>query len=158
MRTPVVLMAVVLAFTTTLHAADQLADKTPAYFIERYGAPVESGPKNECSLYLAEALPRKVNVSGQFLVLKFQAEALTVEVVYLLPGHTLAAVTYQRPRMWTPAQTQAIVMTYSEDWSRVRNTGRSLAYRTAEETLSLTGINTLAIQTQAGSLAAQRPN
>lgn len=156
MRFLAIFLLAPLVLTTPLRAADQLADKTPAYFARHYGEPTESRKVAEYSFYLPDALPRRATVGGHFLVLHYRGDALTIEVVYLQPDNTLAAVFYTRPRVWTPAQTQEVVMAYSDNWKRTKTKGSTLAYVTPEKTLALTGINTLAIQTGVASRVAQR--
>ena len=101
--------------------AGALDDKSPAYFVQRYGAP--KSVKNVASISVHHPKRGSVEVKGQFSVRQFQSDDLTVRVVFYLPSLQTASVRLQLPRKWSEEQVRAALTAYGGSWEPVRTAG-----------------------------------
>ncbi len=98
--------------------AGALDDKSPAYFVQRYGAP--KSVKNVASISVHHPKRGGVEVKGQFSVREFRSDDLTVRVVFYLPSLQPASVRLQLRHKWTQEQVEAALAAYGGSWEPVR--------------------------------------
>lgn len=91
-----------------------LAERTPAYFVDRYGPAKAS--KNVAQANFIHSTRGNIVIKGQFSTREFQSGDLRVQTVFLLPSLKLAAVTLRFPRAWTSEQIDAALTAYASDW------------------------------------------
>lgn len=60
-----------------------------------------------------------VAIKGQFSVREFQKADLRVETIFLLPSLQLAGVRLNLKHTWTPAQVDAALAAYGDQWTLV---------------------------------------
>jgi hypothetical protein len=120
------------SFATSLSTAARepeafvpLAERTPAYFVDRYG-PARSTRKVSQHAFLnpqTGTLP----VKGEFSVREFRTDGLRVRAVFHVPSLKLAEVTLQMAgRTWTDEQVIAALKAYGHEW---KLTGVNLGQR-----------------------------
>lgn len=102
-----------------------LAERTPAYFVDRYG-PAHSARKVSQHAFVnpqTGSLP----VKGEFSVREFRTDGLRVRAVFHVPSLKLAEVTLQMAgRTWTDEQVLAALKAYGHEW---KLTGGNLGQR-----------------------------
>lgn len=111
-----------LALLPLLALAGPLDNKTPAYFVDRYG-PANLTRLDTTGNFIS---PKHgaVTVKGQFSVREFRDGDLRVYAVFSYPSLKLAAVRLQLNRAWTSEQTEAALTAYGASWKPV-NSGNS---------------------------------
>ncbi len=121
-----------LTLSATLFAAVRdtvsvipLAERTPAYFVDRYG-PARSS-RNVSQYGFVNPETGTLTVKGEFSVREFRADGLRVRAVFFVPSLKLAEVTLQMERsQWTDEQVTAALSAYGPEW---RLTGRNVGQR-----------------------------
>jgi hypothetical protein len=103
---------------TAIASAGALDDKTPAYFVDRYGPAKSSKTQSTGSFMNPTRGP--VTVKGQFSVREFRKGDLRVQPVFFLPSLDLAAVRLQMDRQWTDEQIEAALAAYGGEWKLVK--------------------------------------
>lgn len=124
------LLALTLSATLFAAARDTvpvvpLGERTPAYFVDRYG-PARSS-RNVSQYGFVNPETGTLTVKGEFSVREFRADGLRVRAVFHVPSLKLAEVTLQMERgTWTDERVSAALAAYRPDWSL---TGRNLGQR-----------------------------
>jgi len=97
--------------------SEPFTERTPAYFVDRYGSgdPSKTVPKYS----FVDPKRGNVEINGQFSVRAFRSGDLRVKAVFNLSSLKLASVRLQLPRQWTPEQIQSALMAYGSDWKPV---------------------------------------
>lgn len=98
--------------------AGPLDDKTPGYFVDRYGPAKSSGTVSSTSF--VEPKQGAVAVKGQFSAREFRKDGLRVQTVFFMPSLQIAAVRLQLDRAWTPEQIEAALAAYGGEWKLVK--------------------------------------
>ncbi len=102
-----------------------LGERTPAYFVDRYG-PARSS-RNVSQYGFVNPETGTLTVKGEFSVREFRADGLRVRAVFFVPSLKLAEVTLQMERsQWTDEQVTAALSAYGPEW---RLTGRNVGQR-----------------------------
>lgn len=115
-------VAFVLFLTvSTLALAGPLTDKTPAYFVDRYGPAKSSKTVSVHGFVQPER--GSIVVKGQFSSREFRQGELRVQPVFFLPKLKLASVRLQLNRAWTPEQIEAALTAYGGQWTPVKHNG-----------------------------------
>jgi len=91
-----------------------LTERTPAYFVDRYGPAKAS--KNVAQANFIHPTRGNIVLKGQFSTREFHSGDLRVQTVFHLPSLKLAAVTLRFPRAWTPEQIDTALTAYASDW------------------------------------------
>lgn len=89
-------------------------EKTPAYFVDRYG-PARSSKLVSSQSFLH---PRHgaLWIKGEFSVRKFRKGDLNVTATFHVPSLSLAGVTYGLGRGWTEEQVMAALSAFGGNW------------------------------------------
>lgn len=109
-----ILAATVLALLPLIALAGPLDDKTPAYFVDRYG-PAKSSKVQSTASFTSPSRGA-VTVKGQFSVREFRDGDLRVTAVFFYPSLKPAAVRLQLNRAWTKEQVEAALAAYGGSW------------------------------------------
>ncbi len=110
-----------LAFLPAAAIAGILEDKSPAYFVDRYG--VQKSSKNVSSVPYIHVKRGGVQVKGQFSTREFHKGDLTVHAVFFLPSLQPASVRLQLKQKWTREQVEAALVAYGGSWTPVTQNG-----------------------------------
>jgi hypothetical protein len=91
-----------------------LDDKTPAYFVDRYGPAKASHMESTWSFIK----PRvgAVTIKGPFSIREFRQDDLRVTAVFFSPSLKLASVRLQLNHAWTAEQVEAALKAYGGAW------------------------------------------
>lgn len=101
-------------FAQTKESAQTFTQRTPAYFVDRYGPAKTS--KNVTQANFIHPTRGNIVLKGQFSTREFQSGDLRAQTVFHLPSLKLAAVTLRFPRAWTREQIEAALNAYASDW------------------------------------------
>ena len=108
------LALLVLVVGARVFAAGPLEDKTPAYFVDRYGPATESRMEMSASFFIRKRGAAKVD--GSFSVREFRHNDLRVTAVFFHPSLKLASVRLQLKHAWTAEQVAAALEAYGASW------------------------------------------
>jgi hypothetical protein len=111
-------VALLLAASRITAIAGALDDKTPAYYVDRYGPPKSGVIKSTAAF--AEPTYGSVEIKGPFSIREFREGDLRVEAIFNHPSLKLAAVRLQLNHPWTEAQIEAALAAYGGDWKPIR--------------------------------------
>lgn len=144
-------MKVFLALSSTLAAlaaahAGVLDDKSPGYFVDRYG-PAESSASEKTTSY-AHIKKGIISVPGQFSARKFKRGDLAIEAVFFLPSLRLAAARYFLPHQWTAEQIDAALKAYGGDWKEVAKSSLLNRWEAPDGTVAVYILTTLHFQSK----------
>jgi hypothetical protein len=109
-----VLATVSIAAAVKTPASVPIAERTPAYFVDRYGT-ARSVRSVSHFAFLSPGVGA-LAVKGEFSVRDYHAENLRVRAVFHVPSLKLAEVTLQVGRTWTDEQLKAALAAYGADW------------------------------------------
>jgi hypothetical protein len=99
--------------------AGPLDDKTPGYFVDRYGQTKSSKPVSTYSF--VHPVRGAVTIKGQFSAREFREGKLWVQPVFFLPSLKLASVRLQMTSGgWTDEQVEAALRAYGGEWKLVK--------------------------------------
>lgn len=115
------LLVLLFAFLPVVAHAGVLDDKTPAYFVDRYGT--QKSSKNVSSVPYIHVKRGGVQVKGQFSNREFRKDDLIVHAVFFLPSLQLASVRLQLKQKWTREQVEAALEAYGGSWQPVSQNG-----------------------------------
>lgn len=115
------LIFIALALLPVAVLAGVLDDKTPAYFVDRYG--IQKSAKNVPSISYLQVKRGTVAVKGQFSAREFRKGDLTVHAVFFVPSLQLASVRLQLKQKWTREQVEAALEAYGGSWQPVSQNG-----------------------------------
>ena len=102
-----------------------LAERTPAYFVDRYG-PARSS-RNVSQHAFMNPQTSSLTVKGEYTVREYRTNGLRVRAVFHVPSLKLAEVTLRlESNTWTDEQVAAALTAYGSDW---RLTGGNLGQR-----------------------------
>ncbi|MDI1250327.1 MAG: hypothetical protein PSV13_15800 [Lacunisphaera sp.] len=99
-------------------SAGPLDDKSPGYFVDRYGPAKSAQVVSKESFVHTER--GAVVVKGQFSVREFRKDKLIVHAVFFEPSLQLAAVRLQMNNQWTAEQIEAALTAYGGEWKPVK--------------------------------------
>ena len=115
------LIFIALALLPVAVLAGVLDDKTPAYFVDRYGT--QKSSKNVSSVPYIHVKRGGVQVKGQFSTREFRKGDLIVHAVFFLPSLQLASIRFQLKQKWTREQVEAALEAYGGSWQPVSQNG-----------------------------------
>lgn len=124
-----------------------LDDKTPPYFVDRYGSAKSS--KTESSHSFLHAQRGHVNAKGQFSVREFKKGDLRVQPVFFLPSLKLASVRMTLGHKWTQEQVEAALVAYGGEWEPVKINGIIDEWVAPDGTRAISMLTSLFIQSKA---------
>lgn len=116
-----ILATVSIAAAVKPSSSVPLAERTPAYFVDRYGPALSS--RNVSQYAFLSPGVGTLTVKGEFSLREYRAEGLRVRAVFHVPSLKLAEVTLQMGRTWTDEQLKAALAAYGADW---RPDGRNI--------------------------------
>jgi hypothetical protein len=127
--------------------AGPLDDKSPAYFVDRYG-PAKSS-QTVSSYDFVHTGRGGVTVKRQFSTREFRKDDLRVQPVYFLPSLKLAAVRLQLNRAWTPEQIEAALAAYGGEWKLVKRGPTITSWVAPDGTLAISMLTWIDFQSKA---------
>lgn len=92
-----------------------LDDKSPAYFVDRYGPAKESRTASKANFF--HPASGTETVERQFSVRSFRNDTLRVEATFFLPSLKAAEVRLSLPQQWTQEQIDAALGAYGNAWN-----------------------------------------
>jgi hypothetical protein len=95
--------------------SELFADRTPAYFVDRYGSATSS--VNAAQHAFLHPRHGNVEIKRQFSIRGFRDGDLRVKAVFYVPSLKLASVILQLPRRWTEDQIEAALAAYGGEWN-----------------------------------------
>lgn len=140
-------VAATFALLPLVVLAGVLDDKSPAYFVDRYG-PAKSS-KTVSSHTCIHVGRGSVIVKGQFSAREFRQGDLIVQTVFFLPSLQLASVRLQLPRQWTPEQIEAALAAYGGEWRPVSRNGIVDSWVAPDGSMAISLLTWLDIQSKA---------
>lgn len=123
-----------------------LNDKTPGYFVDRYGSAKSSNV--ESAHNFVHQKRGSVKVKGQFSTKEFKKGDLRVYAVFYLPSLRLAAVRLQLDRAWTKEQIEAALAAYGGEWAPISRNGIVNSWVAPDGTLAISMLTWLEIQSK----------
>lgn len=130
-----------------LTEAGVLDDKTPAYFVDRYGPAKSSGTVSVISAMHVKH--GAVNLKGQFSAREFRQGNLLVQCVFFLPSLQLATVRFQMQHSWTKEQIEAALAAYGGKWAPVSRNGIVDSWVAPDGSIAISMLTWLDIQSKA---------
>jgi hypothetical protein len=106
--------AVFLTVAASVCQAADAFDRTPAYFVDRYGSAKSSSLEKQASFVLPGV--GVISLKGEFSVREFRKDRLRVKAVFRVPELTLAGVVYYLPNLWTQEQVDAALEAFGGKW------------------------------------------
>tara|TARA_R110002111_G_scaffold51324_1_gene89986 strand:- start:70 stop:522 length:453 start_codon:yes stop_codon:yes gene_type:complete len=101
---------------TALAEGPNFIQRTPDYFIDRYGTPKMSQNVQEVSsLHEKHGM---VKLKGRFNVREFFHGQLHVRAIFALPSLTLISVRLDVPAHWRAERIEAALSTYGSNWRK----------------------------------------
>lgn len=109
------------ALVTVGHAAERLpsfADRTPAYFTDRYGYAKTTRDVQVHSF--VDSTKGTIRLTGRFSLREYQSDNLRITATFFLPSLKLASVTLKLPHSWTREQIDAALVAYGTNWKQTK--------------------------------------
>jgi len=137
----------IFAFLPLVIQAGTLDEKTPAYFVDRYGPPKSSGTVT--SIPAIHIKRGGVVVKGQFSSREFRQGDLHIQCVFFLPSLQLATVRFQMQHPWTKEQIEAALAAYGGKWTPVSRNGIVDSWVAPDGSMAISMLTWLDIQSKA---------
>lgn len=123
-----------------------LDDKSPAYFVDRYGPAKDSRTVSKASFLRPGS--GTVRVDREFSVRSFRNDTLRVEATFFLPSLKAAEVRLSLPSQWTKEQTDAALGAYGNAWSLESKGIANTVWRAPDGSRAVMSLNSLRFQSK----------
>jgi len=127
------------------HAAP-FDDKSPAYFVDRYG-PAKSS-RVESKAGFTHTKYGSFGIKGPFSVREYRKDDLKVRAVFFYPSLRLAAVRLQFDHQWTREQIDAALAAYGGEWETIDRGPFSIRWQAPDGTEAISMLTWLDFQSK----------
>jgi len=134
------------ALVTAAHAAERLpsiADRTPAYFTDRYGYAKTTRDVQVSSF--VDSTKGTIRITGKFSLREYQSDKLRITATFFLPSLKPASVTLQLPHSWTQEQIDAGLAAYGANWKQTKANIAVKEWMLPDGTKAISILNSLVI-------------
>lgn len=132
------------ALVNAAHAAEpSIADRTPAYFTDRYGYAKTTRDVQVTSF--VDSTKGTIRIAGKFSLREYQSDDLRITATFFLPSLKLASVTLQLPHSWTQEQIDAGLAAYGANWKQTKANIAVKEWMLPDGTKAISILNSLVI-------------